>query len=152
MASSRIRDTILVVSRSLLTVLFILMGWEKFTNFPGTTFFMSNIGLPFPSFCAAAALIFEAGAGSFVFLGVFTSSTSFLLAAYTIATAFLGHHYWKVPEASQHDMFIHFYKNISIAGGFLALAIAGPGRFSLDTLMERNRENRSVSIIPETNT
>ncbi|MDN6714124.1 MAG: hypothetical protein L0L41_05855, partial [Acetobacter sp.] len=31
---------------------------------------------------------------------------------------------------------INFYKNFSISGGFLALAAAGPGRFSLDAVMK----------------
>ncbi|MDF7674327.1 DoxX family protein [Acetobacteraceae bacterium ESL0709] len=152
MSSSSIRDAILLVSRSLLAVIFVLMGWEKFTNFPEASFFMCSIGIPLPSCFTTIALIFELGAGFLMLLGAFTSPVSFLMAAYSMATAFLGHHYWNISEASQHDMFIQFYKNISIAGGFLALVVTGPGRFSLDTLMERNRENRSVSIISETNT
>jgi putative oxidoreductase len=55
------------------------------------------------------------------------------MAAYTIATAVLGHDFWNITDATlQRDMIIHFWKNVGIAGGFLLLFVTGAGRISID--------------------
>ncbi|KOR05638.1 membrane protein, partial [Pluralibacter gergoviae] len=46
--------------------------------------------------------------------------------------AVIGHHYWNMTGADVAPNMINFYKNISIAGAFLLLALAGPGAWSLD--------------------
>ena len=55
-----------------------------------------------------------------------------LMAFYTLATGFIGHHYWTMTGLDQYANEINFYKNVSIMGGFLALYIAGAGKYSLD--------------------
>ncbi|MFP3663462.1 DoxX family protein, partial [Burkholderia sp. SIMBA_043] len=40
--------------------------------------------------------------------------------------------YWTMTGGEQMNNMIHFYKNIAISGGLLALCAAGPGRFSID--------------------
>ena len=44
----------------------------------------------------------------------------------------IGHHYWDMTGDAVMANMINFYKNISIAGAFLLLAIVGPGKISLD--------------------
>ena len=34
-------------------------------------------------------------------------------------------------DSLRHENFVNFYKNVSIAGGLLLLAIVGPGRYAL---------------------
>ncbi len=55
-----------------------------------------------------------------------------LLAVYTIATALIGHQYWALTGIEQFEAMINFYKNISIVGGLLLLALTGPGLYSID--------------------
>lgn len=135
-----IRDIILFLSRLLLAMIFIIMGGEKLTDFSKTVFYMDSTHIPLPMIAAIMALVVELGAGTLIILGRYTSPLAFILSVYSVATAFLGHHYWTYSIAAQHDMCIHFYKNISMAGGFLALVIAGPGEFSLDGLMESRKK------------
>ena len=49
------------------------------------------------------------------------------MAAFTIAAGLAFHN-----NFADQDQFIHFFKNIAIAGGFLQIAAFGGGRFSLD--------------------
>ncbi|MEP8851716.1 DoxX family protein, partial [Enterobacter hormaechei] len=51
---------------------------------------------------------------------------------YTLGTAVIGHHYWDMTGDAVVPNMINFYKNVSIAGAFILLAITGPGAISLD--------------------
>ncbi|GBR41875.1 DoxX family protein [Neoasaia chiangmaiensis NBRC 101099] len=126
------RDPTLLVARVLLASLFVLMGWGKLTGFTATVGYMANTGAPLPALSAIIAVITELGIGIALLAGFLTTPLSVILAIYTIATAFIGHHYWTFSGMARYDMWIHFYKNFSIAGGLLALAATGAGRFSLD--------------------
>lgn len=130
------RDATLLASRLLLAMLFVFMGWGKLTGFSGTVAYMAATGAPMPSLSAVVAILVELGLGTMLALGALTSPLAILLALYTVVTAFIGHHYWTFSGMERYDMWIHFYKNFSIAGGFLALSVSGPGRFSLDALRQ----------------
>ena len=86
-----------------------------------------------PEFAAAVATIMELGVGLALVLGILTRPLALIFIIFTLATALFGHHYWtlKMEDASRHENQINFYKNMSIMGGLLLLAIAGPGKFVL---------------------
>lgn len=129
----RNRDVLLLIARILLVALFVLFGWDKFLNFSGTTSYMESVGLPFATLAAGSALIMELVVGVAILIGFYTRPLALLLALYTLVTALLGHRYWALTDAGLRlDTMIHFYKNISIAGGLLLLCLTGPGKFSLD--------------------
>lgn len=125
-------DVALLLSRILLTALFVIFGWAKITGFAGTVGYMAHVGAPAPMLSAIIAVIMEFVVGILIFVGFYTRPLAVLLALYTIATAIVGHHFWNMTGADQMENMINFYKNVSIAGGLLALAVAGPGRFSID--------------------
>ncbi|WP_341867024.1 DoxX family protein [Acetobacter persici] len=129
------RDPVLLASRLLLAMLFVFMGWGKLTGFSGTVAYMATTGAPLPYLSSIIAILVELGFGLFIALGAMTSPVAILLALYTLATAFIGHHYWTFSGMERYDMWIHFYKNFSIAGGLLALAATGPGHFSIDGVL-----------------
>lgn len=135
MTTSLPRDPLLLASRLLLAMLFVFMGWGKLTGFSGTVAYMAATGAPLPYLSSIIAIVVELGLGLLVALGALTSPIAIVLALYTMITAFIGHHYWTFSGMERYDMWIHFYKNFSIAGGFLSLAITGPGRFSLDAFL-----------------
>ena len=56
-----------------------------------------------------------------VAVGAFARPSALLLVLYTLGTALIGHRYWKMTGADQVDGMDGFYKNLSIAGGFLLL-------------------------------
>ena len=54
------------------------------------------------------------------------------LAAFTLVASFGFHAFWDLPAAQQRMQYIHFWKNMSIAGGMLMVFALGPGRLALD--------------------
>jgi putative oxidoreductase len=60
------------------------------------------------------------------------------LGLYSIAAAALAHANFADP-----NQLTHFFKNLSILGGFLAFGVAGPGAYSLDA-KKNSAENRDT--------
>ncbi|MCX8667177.1 DoxX family protein [Acetobacteraceae bacterium B3987] len=126
------RNTLLLAARILLATLFLVMGWEKVTGFDASVGYLKSLNVPVPTLAAIVAIIAEIGGGLAILLGIFTAPVALLLAIYTIVSGLIGHHYWTMPAGlAEYDTHIHFYKNISIAGGLVALAVAGAGKYAL---------------------
>jgi len=126
------QDTLALVGRILIAYLFIPAGIGKLMGFGGTVGYITSAGLPLPEVAAAIAIIVELGLGIALLLGFKTRWTAIVMAIFTVATALFFHKYWSAPEAMKMMQQINFNKNIAIAGGLLALAAFGPGRFSID--------------------
>ncbi|MGV2836675.1 hypothetical protein ACNPOQ_23365, partial [Pseudomonas shirazensis] len=55
-----------------------------------------------------------------------------LFALFVVGTAMIGHPFWDMVEPARSANMTQFFKNMSIVGGLLLLAVTGAGRFSLD--------------------
>jgi putative oxidoreductase len=132
--ADRLRDPALLAARVLLALLFVIFGWQKLTGFAGTAAYFGQIGVPLPPLAAVVAVVMEFVVGLAIMVGLATRPLAVLLAAYTLATGFLGHHYWTMTGLVRLEAMINFYKNLSIMGGLFALYVAGAGRYSLDAL------------------
>ena len=130
--AERIRDEVILVSRILLVLLFLIFGWDKLTDYSGTVAYMSQSGVPLPAIAALVAIVVEFVVSIAVSVGVWTRPLALLLALYTLATAFIGHPYWTMSGADAYDNMINFYKNVSIMGGFVLLYVTGAGKHSID--------------------
>ncbi len=124
-------DALILLARILLMTLFLITGWQKIRNFSGTAKYMASTGSPAPQLATAIAIGMEFFVGLALILGLWTRPLALLFFAFTLATAFMGHPYWKLAGAARHDNEINFYKNLSIMGGLLLLAVTGPGRYAL---------------------
>jgi len=93
--SEKIRDEVLLIARILLAALFFRFGWSKLLDYSGTVAFMSHDGAPVPPLAAVIAIVMEFFGSIAIILGVFTRPLAILLALYTLATAFIGHHFWR---------------------------------------------------------
>ena len=131
------KDGIILLARFLLVLLFIIFGWDKLTDYHGTVAYMQMTGAPIPALSAVIAIIMEFIVGLAIFLGLFARPLAVLLALYTLATAYIGHHYWTMTGMARFEAEINFFKNISITGGFLLLYVTGPGKYALDTMFRR---------------
>ena len=125
--------TIALVGRILIAAIFVLSGASKITQ-PGATIgYMTAAGLPFaPAGLVIAALI-ELGGGIGLIFGYRTRLAASVLAAFALVTAFVFH-----SGFSDQNQFIHFFKNVAVAGGLLQIAAFGAGRLSLDALRGRS--------------
>ncbi|KAF1368565.1 DoxX family protein [Yokenella regensburgei] len=126
------RHLILLIARIAIVLLFIIFGYPKLTGFDGTVQYMAASGAPMPMLAAVIAIIMEVPAAILIVLGFFTRPLAVIFVFYTIGTAIIGHHYWDMSGDAVLPNMINFYKNISIAGAFILLAITGPGAISID--------------------
>ena len=126
------QDTMALVGRILIAPLFIPAGWGKLMGFAGTVGYITSAGLPLPQVAAAIAVIVELGLGILLLVGFKTRLVALVLAIFTVATAVFFHNYWAMPADKVMSNQMNFYKNLAIAGGMLAFAAFGGGRFSVD--------------------
>ncbi|MEN3799672.1 DoxX family protein [Aeromonas veronii] len=127
----KMKDVALLAGRVLLALMFVIAGWSKIGGYAGTQGYMEAMGVP--GFMLPLVILLELGGGLAIVLGLFTRSLSVLLAGFTLMAAFIFHY----QPAEQMQMLM-FMKNVSVAGGFLALAAAGAGAFSLDARLGKN--------------
>ena len=120
-------SVVLLIARVLLSVMFIMAGLQKFTGIEGTAGYIGSVGLPAPGALAWLSAIFETLAGIAILIGFQTRIAAILLALFCLFTALMFH----FDFADQVQM-LFFMKNVTIAGGFLALYASGPGSISVD--------------------
>jgi len=126
------RDGLILVSRVLLVLLFLIFGWMKLTGYSGAVAYMTQAGAPLPPVAAIIAIIMEFFVSVALTLGLFVRPLAILLLLYTFGTSLIGHHYWTMTGAAQYENMINFYKNVSIVGGLILLFTTGAGKYSLD--------------------
>ena len=121
-----------VVGRVLLGLLFLVYGVIKITSIAGTTGYMAKQGLPAPELFAWGAALIELIGGALVIIGWQTRRVAWALAVYTLVATGIGHRFWDFEGAARGPQMANFFKNLSIVGGFVMLALAGPGSASID--------------------
>lgn len=124
----KLEDAGFLVARILMPVLFIVAGWGKITGYAGTQQYMEAMGVP--GFFLPLTILLEFGGGLAILFGFFTRTTALITAVFTVLTALLFH-----ANFAEGANSIMFMKNFSIAGGFLLLAITGPGAYSIDRVL-----------------
>jgi putative oxidoreductase len=127
-----IGDETLVVARLFLAALFLIFGWRKLRDYPGTVSQMVRDGLPMPVLATGVAIFMELPVAFAIAVGAFTRPSAVLMALYTLGTSLVEHRYWTMTGSDRVAGMESFYKNLSIMGGFLLLSVAGPGRYSID--------------------
>jgi putative oxidoreductase len=127
-----VNDAMLAVGRIALAVIFVMSGAMKFMDLGATAGAVASKGLPVPMVLATLAAVTELGGGLLIVVGWQTRWAALALAAFTLIAAFVFHDFWHMEGAAREDNMIHALKNLSIFGGFLMLAAAGAGRYSVD--------------------
>ncbi len=122
-------NVLILIGRILLSIDFIYAGFGKLSNVAGTGGYFASLGLPAPEILPWLVGGFELLAGIAILVGFQTRIAAILLAAFCIATAFIGH-------AGDVTAIL---KNFALAGGFVVLAGAGAGAYGLD---RQTRERR----------
>jgi len=126
-------SVISLAARLFLAALFLIFGWRKVRAYSGTVNQMAQDRLPV--LATAVAIFMELPVAFAVAVGAFTRPAAMLLALYTMGTSLVEHRFWTKRSADQVETMENFFKNLSIIGGFLLLAIAGGGKYSLDALL-----------------
>ncbi|MGS1016698.1 DoxX family protein [Allosphingosinicella humi] len=120
-------DMAALAGRVALSAIFILSGFSKLADPAGTIGYIQSVGLPMPQVAFLAAVVVEIIGGFALIAGFRTRFVAAALATFSVVTAF-GFH----AELSDQNQFIHFFKNIAMAGGLLQILAFGGGRLSFD--------------------
>jgi len=118
-------DLAILAARLLLAFIFVMEGVIKLGDMAGTVSYMQNYGVS-PVLLPLVVLTELAG-GICVALGLLARMAAVALAGFCLLTAWFFH-----TDFTSQMQLIQFTKNMAIAGGFLLLAVHGPGRFALD--------------------
>jgi len=125
------QNTVALIGRILLAVIFILSGFSKIGGFAGTAGYIASKGLPMASVLAALTIVVELGGGLALATGFLARWAALALAVFSVLAAVIFHNFWAVPPEQVMMQNINFMKNISIAGGMLMVFAFGPGSLSL---------------------
>ena len=129
---NNLQNPLALIGRILLALIFITSGFGKITGFDGTVGYIASKGLPMGAVVAVIAIVVELGGGLAVAFGFMTRWAALALAVFSVLAGLIFHNFWGVPADQVMMQQINFWKNISIAGGFLVLAAFGPGAISID--------------------
>lgn len=117
----------MLVGRVMLSLIFLLSGIAKVTAPAAMIGFIKASGLPFAPLALAIAAFIEIAGGVALIIGFRTRLVAIVLAGFSIVTAITF-----LSNFADQNMFLHFFKNVAMAGGLLQVAATGAGRLSLD--------------------
>jgi putative oxidoreductase len=122
-----VANALSLVGRFLLAAIFVISGLTKAADPGGTIGYIASAGLPLPQVAFAGAVFVETVGGILLVVGFQTRIVAAVLAIFTLAAAFSFHF-----DLADQNQFIHFMKNVALAGGMLQVIAFGPGRYSFD--------------------
>lgn len=117
-------DVFLMISRIILGSVFLYAGALKGFDLGGTIADFQALGLPFARQAAMLAVLVQVIGGTGVVLGWRVEGVAGALAALTVLAILGGRHDWMLGGGAP----LH----AAVIGGFVALALRGPGRLSYD--------------------
>jgi putative oxidoreductase len=123
-------NTYLLAARVLLGLLFVVAGLGKLGDVAGFGGYMATAGIP--AVLAWPVVLFEIAAGAALIAGLQTRVTAIALAAFCVASGLLYH--FDLADQMQTTQLL---KNLALAGGYIVIAVTGPGALSLDARMGR---------------
>ncbi len=122
---------LLLLARILLSILFIVAGFGKLADAAGSVGYFGSIGLPGGIVMVYLVGCLEFFGGLAVLVGFQVRIIASVLAIFCVATGLLAH------LGNDPQQQIALMKNLGLCGGFLALAAAGAGAYSLDARSHR---------------
>lgn len=124
--STNAADALALAGRVLIAAIFVISGTSKLLDPASTMGYISAMGLPLPELGTGIAILVELGAGVALAIGYRTRAVASILALFSLATAVLFH-----GALGDQNQFIHFFKNVAMAGGLLQVIAFGPGALAI---------------------
>ncbi|MCL6706064.1 DoxX family protein [Pseudomonas sp. R2.Fl] len=137
---SSTNNALILLARVLLSFIFILSGFGKLTDPAATAGMITGAGLPAATALAYLAGLYELIAGLFVLVGFQTRIAAWTLALFCVFTGLMFHSGTVAIEGWPEGALgwintlnqIMLMKNVTLAGGYILLAILGAGAYSVD--------------------
>jgi putative oxidoreductase len=124
---SGFQNLALLVGRILIAVMLIIAAYNKFKGGAGTVAYFTRLGVPMPNAAAPVVELFEVVVGLALILGYKVRCCAIAVAVFVLVAGLFAH-----TNFADGNQLNHFLKNLAIAGGCLALFVAGAGAYSLD--------------------
>lgn len=121
------RQLIPLLGRVLISLIFLLAGFDKIMNPGASRDYMAQAGLPFTALFLIAAIVLEIGGGLSLLLGYKARYGATALILFLVPATLIFHIDFQNPI--QVAMFL---KNLAMIGGLLMVAHSGAGSFAID--------------------
>jgi putative oxidoreductase len=116
-----------LLARAMMAYIFIMEGAGKIAGYAGGVEYMQAHGVD--GRLLPLVILTELGGGLLILFGLKTRWAAIWLFGFCLLTALFFH--------TSSDQAVELQKNVAMAGGFLTLAILGPGAWSLDAWRAR---------------
>jgi|TARA_B100001059_G_scaffold208486_1_gene220777 putative oxidoreductase len=113
------------IGRLLISTLFLISAYNKIFSIDGTMSWMEGFGIP--GFLLYPTIALEIILPLFIIIGYKARLSAGLLAIFCVVTAFIFHY-----DFVDQMQIISFFKNISLAGGFLFIVVNGTKEWSVE--------------------
>ena len=120
-----------LMGRFLLTVIFIIAGIGKITDYSGTAAFMASKELPMVNVLLVLTIIVELGGGLLILVGWQARWAAAALFFFVIVVTLIFHPFWSFQGTEAMQNFRDFFKNVAILGGLMYIMVHGSGPLSL---------------------
>ncbi|HZW35706.1 MAG: DoxX family protein [Deltaproteobacteria bacterium] len=120
----RLASVGILLSRILLSGIFLISGASKIAAFSQTQAYMADKGMHMTGVFLVLAILIEIGGGLMVLLGYFPRLGALALALYLLPVTAVFHR-----DFSAAGQAVQFAKNLAILGGLLAIVSVGGGEF-----------------------
>jgi putative oxidoreductase len=129
----RCEPLILLLGRLCIGSLYLMSGINHWRDLTLLTHFMAGLPGSVDVWAMLAATIEVAG-GLAMILGFRTREFALLLVLFNLSAAVIGHPYWSIAgdATARWAQFIHFWKDIGLAGGAFFVLARGAGPLSVD--------------------
>lgn len=122
----------LLLGRVLFAGLFLSAGLTHFKQRQGMIAHGRAAGMPFPELAVPGTGLVMILGGLSVLLGAWVPLGTLLLAGFLLASAVAVHRFWGLSDAqAAQQQFVHFTKNLGLAGAALLIGVVGTGPLSL---------------------
>jgi putative oxidoreductase len=122
----------LLLARLMLASLFLVAGIRKLLGVAAAAGYLTKLGFPMPEVMVWVAIVIEIGGALLLILGWQTRRVAWLLILFVAIATAMAHRFWEFDAAQYNNQLNHFLKNLAVIGGFLYVAVFGPGTISVD--------------------
>lgn len=119
-------DALATIGRAAIAAIFILSGIAKISDTAGTLGYIESVGLPLAPIALGAAILIEVLGGVLLIAGYRPRLVAGILAVFSLVTAFAFH-----ADLGDQNQFIHFFKNVALAGGLMQIIAFGGGKYAV---------------------
>ena len=112
------------LGRLLMSVIFILSGFQKLMHFSQVASMMAGKGIPLASVALALSITIEIGGGLLLIIGYKVRYVAIVMALWMVPVTLTFHNFWAYQGDAREMQMVNFLKNLAIIGGLLVAAFS----------------------------